>query len=405
MFVVHSNRIVTEREVVSGFLVIEDGKFVRIAKECEGLTADIDVKDNRIIPGIIDTHNHGTHGYRLREGITEEELIGYLKGSASNGLTTVFPTFGSLNDYKSYNVVADKVGKFVEGGAQVGGIHSEGPFGARVGEKGVNTGYPAVDMEVVKNMVEAGKGTLKLVAIAPEVEGALDAVKYFVEHGVNVAAYHTNANFAQANAGIDAGVSVMTHLGNVMTGLHHRDVGTLGAGLLRDEAWCEIICDGLHVSLPMVEIMLKVKDHNKVMMISDNVQYASLPVGRYKGMNQDPTSDRRTIRITEEGYALSETGRLSGSTLPVIYGISNLVEKLHLDIVDVMRMASTNPAFKYELAGKGSIKAGNDADFVVISDDYKVLQTYCLGKKVYDREDGADLVNHAFFDEFWIGKE
>ena len=127
-------------------------------------------------------------------------------------------------------------------------------------------------------MVEDGKGNLRLVDIAPEVEGALDVIKYFVSNGINVGLYHTNANYEEANKGIDAGASVATHLGNVMTGLHHRDIGTLGACILRDEVDCEMICDGLHVSLPMIEIYLRLKNHNQLMMVSDNVAYAGLPV-------------------------------------------------------------------------------------------------------------------------------
>jgi len=396
---IHSNRIYLEEGCKAGYLEIKDGKFSAFYPESEKLTADIDYGNNRIIPGIFDTHNHGGFGYRLNDDITEEEIKVYLKGQASFGVTGLFPT---TCDIKCIALLA-KMSEEEQDGSKILGIHSEGPWGARVGEKGVNTGYPAVDLEVAKKMVEAGNGKLKLVGIAPEVPGAFEAIDYFLSEGVTMAAFHTNANYEQANAGIDRGITVATHLGNVMTGLHHRDVGTLGACLLRDEVDCEIICDGLHVCLPMVKLMLKVKDHDKVIMISDNVQYAGAPVGRYKGMNQAEGSDRKYINVTEDGFVLSDSGRLSGSSKPVIFGIYNLVEKLGMDLEEVIPLFSYNPIKKYaDITKKGSIKVGKDADFVAITDDYQAIQTYVEGRKVYDCEVDKDLFNPEFIKMFKV---
>lgn len=396
---IHSNRIYLEDGCQAGTLEIKDGKFVAFYPESENKSADIDYGNNRIIPGIFDTHNHGGFGYRLNDNSTEEEIKAYLKGQASFGVTSLLPT---TCDIQCIALLA-KMSEEDQDGAKIMGIHSEGPWGARVGEKGINTGYPEVDLEVAKKMVEAANGKLKMVGIAPEVPHAFDAIDYFLSEGVTMAAYHTNANYAQANAGIDRGITVATHLGNVMTGLHHRDVGTLGACLLRDEVDCEIICDGMHVSLPMVKIMLKVKDHDKVIMISDNVQYAGAPVGTYKGMNQAEGSDRKFIHITEEGFVLSDTGRLSGSSKPVIFGIQNLVEKLGMPLEEVLKFCSYNPTKKYaDISKKGSIAVGKDADFVVITDDYQAIHTYSEGRKVYDCEVDKNLFNPEFLKEYKI---
>lgn len=381
--IIYCDRIVMEDGLKDGFLTIDSGVITGFSPKDAGLQPDRDFSGLRIIPGIIDTHNHGCYGFNmLAPSITSDEIDGYLKGLAAQGVTSVFATAGGSVD--GIRALAEHPGT-VDGGARIMGIHSEGPWGSRVGEKGVNTGYPAVDMDHAAKMVEAGGGKLKLVDIAPEVPGALDAIRYFKEQGITVGAYHTNANYAEANRGIDAGITVATHLGNVMTGLHHRDIGTMGACLTRPEVDCEVICDGLHISLEMIGIYFRIKDRSRFMMISDNVSYAGLPAGRYGGMSDDARSDRKSIVITEDGFVLSETGRLSGSSKSVLYGIGNLTEKLGIPLEKVVLMSGLNPARKYGFADrKGSLAPGKDADFVVIDENYQVVETWREGTLIFD---------------------
>lgn len=397
--IIYSDNIYMEDGKKEGYLTIENGKFQSFYPADAGIVPDENWEGFRIIPGIFDTHNHGGFGVRINDGVTEEEVRLYLKGQASVGVTSVFPTTFELNAMRLVSRMADEV----QDGAQILGIHSEGPWGARVGEKGVNTGYPSVDMEYAAKMVEACRGKLKLVAIAPEVEGAGEAIDYFISQGITMAIYHTNANYEQANAAIDRGITVATHLGNVMTGMHHRDIGTMGTCLLRDEVDCEIICDGLHVCMPMVDIVFRIKDHSRLMMISDNVQYAGAPAGEYMRETQTENSDRNRIFVTADGRVVSASGRLSGSSKPVLYGMKNLVEKLHMPLEEVVRFSSYNPCKKYGfLDKKGSIKEGKDADFAVITEDFQVVCTYCQGEKVYDRERDRELFNQEFLRKYKV---
>lgn len=385
-----SKHIYTEDGLVDGFIGVDNGKVVSlIVGELDEPYEDFG--NYRIIPGIIDTHNHGAVGYSFGNSTTEREIETCLLGEAAFGVTGIFPT---VNQAEQFSLLVDVAEKEVTG-AKILGIHSEGPWGSRVGEKGdpKNTYYKPVDLNYAKKMVEEGRGWLKLVAIAPEVDNALDAIGYFKSVGVTTSAYHTNANYEQANIGIDNGISVATHLGNVMTGLHHRDVGTMGACILRDEVTCELICDGLHVSLPMVKLVLKMKDHDKIMMISDNVGFAGAPVGHYQGTKDNANNDRKTIYVTEDGFVVSESGRLSGSSKPVMYGIKNLVEVLGMNLDDVVKMSSYNAAKKYDLKQRGSIALANYADFVVIDDNYDVLATFVEGRKVYDRANTKIEIN------------
>ena len=392
--IIHSKRIYMEDGLKAGYLKIEGRVIKNFYEEGSDIKADIDYGNNRIIPGIFDTHNHGGFGYDLIRSSSKEDIKNFLKAEASMGVVNMLTTTsGPIN----IDLLADEVGKDQDG-TRVLGIHSEGPWGSRVGEKGINNGYPKPDMEVAKQMVKDGKGNLKLVDIAPEVEGAIDVIKYFVSEGVKVGLYHTNANYEEANKGIDAGASTATHLGNVMTGLHHRDIGTLGACLFRDEVDCEMICDGLHISLPMIKLYLKVKDHDQLMMVSDNVIYANLPVGRYQGF--DTKSDRAFINITEDGFVLSDTGRLSGSSKSVLYGIGNLVEKLGVPMEECCKFFCYNPIRKYsDPTRKGALNIGKDADLVVISDDYKAIATYSEGRIVYDINTYEDTFKIEFIKE------
>ena len=148
----------------------------------------------------------------------------------------------------------------------------------------------------------------------------------------------------------------------------------------------------------MLKLYFKLKDPSRFMMISDCSGMAGAPVGQYKGWHPG-----MIISITPEGFCLSDTGRLCGSSKPVLYGIGNLGEKLGMPMSTVSRMASLNPAKKYGLADrKGSLEVGKDADCVVITDDYQTVATYVRGRKVYDCQTDTDLFNPEFYREMRI---
>lgn len=389
---IHSSKIYTPQGCIDGILHIENGKIVEILDKEAKVKVDLEVNENRILPGIIDTHNHGTMGYSLMGDFDDLEKIvrGYLKGAASQGVTACLPTA----DYNFFKAIA-KVAKTEIDGAKPIGIHSEGPYLSRVGEKGINLGYPDIDMDHVKAMVDDADGMLKLVAIAPEIPGAKEAIEYWTSKGVRCAYAHSDLMYKEALESFKWGITVTTHTANVMEGIHHRRMGGLGACLLNDDVYNEMICDGLHVSNEMMELMLRVKNDafNKVMMVSDNVAMSGAPIGRYR------LGDKYEVTIDEMGYCLSDTGRLMGSTVPVIKGIKNLRENMGLDMLDIIKMSSENPAKVYNALSKGKLEAGMDADFIVIDNDYNVLNTFVEGKCVFDCEKDKDLFNPDFLAE------
>ena len=395
---IRSKRIYIADGCVSGIISVEDGKIADILNYNAKVSVDIEADAFRVLPGIIDTHNHGTMGYSLMgvedEAEKEKNVRGYLKGLASQGVTACLPTA----DHALFKTIA-RVAKGEIDGARPIGIHSEGPYLNRVGEKGVDTGHPEVDLSYVKKMYEDSEGMLKLFAIAPELEGSKEVIEYLNSVGCRCAFAHSNMNYHEALEAFKWGISVTTHTANVMAGIHHRNMGGLGACLLNDDVYNELICDGLHVSNEMIELMLRVKNDpfNKVMMVSDNVPMGGAPIGRYNlgGLGLQ-------VNIDEKGYCLSDTGRLCGSTVPVIKGIKNLVENVGIGMRNVIKMSSANPAKVYGAVNKGSIEKGKDADLIVIDDDYNVLYTISEGRIVYDHQKDTDVFNDEFLAAYKI---
>lgn len=384
--ILYSRNIVTEAGIIDGYLVYENDKITDIVrKERQELNADLDYSDYTIIPGIFDTHNHGYKGWDpgdVNDGV--KRVLGYCKALGSVAVTSIFPTVD--NEEGAFKNVVKAI-ELNKDGARILGIHSEGPYLNRVGEKGIDTGHPEIDLDHVQEMIDEGKGYLRLVALAPELERSSDAIRLLNQNNVRVAFAHSNQTYEEAMESFKDGISVITHTANVMAGLHHRNMGGLGAALLNDEVFNELICDGLHVRNEMIDIILRVKKDafHKVLMISDNVHLGGLKPGRYEG----PFGP---CNITEESFCLSDTGRLCGSAKPVLYGMKNLVQNMHLPLEKVCVMASLNPCEVYGFADrKGSLRIGKDADFAVIDKDFNCLYTYREGKKIFDHRTDTDL--------------
>ena len=389
---VRGERIVTEQGIVGGILNVEQGRITEILPLSARVAVTEDAGKNWILPGIIDTHNHGTMGYSLMSAQPDNEkaVRGYLKGLASQGVTAclatacvdLFPTVAAVSRTE------------IDGARPIG-IHSEGPYLNRVGEKGIDRGHPDIEIGYLEHMVNRAEGMLKLVAIAPELPGAQKAIEFLTSHGVRCAFAHSNADYREALQSFEWGITVTTHTANVMSGIHHRRMGGLGACLLNDEVYNELICDGLHVSNEMIELMLRVKRNplEKVMMVSSSVPMSGAPARRYR------VSGMEFVNVDEQGYCLTDTGRLMGSTLPVIRGMRNLKENLNLPLEDIVKMSSRNPARVYGADNKGVLAAGKDADFILVSDDFQVLKTFVEGRCVFDREKESDLFNPEFLKE------
>lgn len=389
---IYSSRVYLPSGCVSAAIDIQGSKIADIEHVDACPDGALSYGDMRVIPGIFDTHNHGTQGFDLmvanNPDAYEQTVRGYLKGLASQGTVNIFPT---VMTPEAIAAVAQVAHAGDADGATIRGIHSEGPWLSRVGEKGIRTGWPEVSLDTAKTMVSAGDGLLRLVALAPEIPGIKRLVDYFLSEGITVAAAHSDNKYAAAQEAYGWGISVATHTGNVMTDMHHRDIGGLGAALLNDNVECEVICDGMHVCNEMLKIYFRIKSPDRFMMISDCTAFSGAPAGTYA------SEFAPVINVTDKGFVLTDTGRLMGSSQPVLYGISNLVEHVGVPLETCLLMACLNPAIKYGLADRtGTIEKGKDADLVVITDDWKAEATYARGRKVYDRKTDRSVFNQSF---------
>ena len=371
--VLKSKKIFTPDGVVDGYLTINNGIIESIATSTSE-TDVMDVGDKMVLPGIIDVHNHGFGGWSVTDTADVDIIKAYAKALTTIGVTTVLPTARE----EAFAAIADCM-EMEYDGAKMPGIHSEGPFWARGGENSVNENYPAPDVEETKRLIDVAKGKLVYMAIAPEVPGAYDVIRYLNSQGILVTACHTKAMSQDIfDAMKETKIDAVTHLGNGMQGIHHRNVGALGAFLLSDGLYYEIITDLNHICKEIIQMMFKLQPYERFMLISDSNYMAGMPVGRYMRYG-------REMRMTEEGLIKDTNGRICGSGKYVLYNMKMLVNEVGVPMDKVIEMASLVPARFLSIDDKtGSLETGKEADIMVIDDDYNCNYTFVSGKLVYD---------------------
>ena len=383
---IHSSRIYTKYGVRNGYLKIENERIRDIVPEPDEGGMITEFGDNRVIPGIIDVHNHGYGGWSMTDPVTPEIFRGYVKACASIGITTVLPT--TTKDAPAIEGIVEGM-KENYPGAKAYGIHSEGPFWARGGENTVGESWPDPSVEMTEEFLRRADGRLKVMAIAPELPGAHEVMRYLHENGVKVAACHTKANAKQIREAMEGpGFEIVTHLCNGMQGIHHRDVGALGEYLLLDNLFYEIICDLNHVCVDMIRLIFKIQPYETFCLISDSNFIAGLPTGIYDRYGKENISRKN-------GLIVDRHGRICGSGKYVLYNMHQLTDVVGVSFEKVVEMASANPARYLGIDGEtGVIEPGKLADITVITDDYQCLATYVDGKKVFDAETDHDVLNH-----------
>lgn len=380
---IRCNEIYTENGCIEGLLIIEDGKIKDII--CGNIPLDedtLDAREHRILPGIIDIHTHGYMGCNAQA--TEiSELVDLSKKMAMAGVTSFLPTAGEHFEGEMINLslLADLIENPVEG-AKMLGIHMEGPF-LNPNKKGAFTLQQLLpcNIDKMKEYIRASRNNIKYVSLAPEIDEGGKLIQYLTKEGIIVAGGHTNATYNEYRKGIHYGVKASTHTGNGMAQIDRREVGALGAALLSDEIYNEIICDLHHISSEMLEIMFRIKKEgmHKMIMISDSGQLSGNPPGVYEKYGQKRIID-------ENGMICLEDGTIAGSSHNLLYGMMNLEKYLHKNMEDIIMMSSKNPA---KLLGiddtKGSIDVGKDADLLIINKNYEVEYTFVEGNCVYSK--------------------
>lgn len=363
--------------IVNGAVVTPDGIRIQNVEVENGVIAGLGLASNDgvsvdaagcyVVPGLIDCHIHGLRG----KGATDEDpelLASIASDLLANGITSFYPTGSATFKENNMNVLnnANTLQASKRLGARILGVHLEGPF---LNEK-KRGAQPArfivpISTALLEEFIAAGRGLLSHVTLAPELDGALEAIAFLRGKGILVSAGHTNATYEEMEQGINAGIELMNHFYNGMRSLHHREVGALGAGFLDDRVSCELICDGVHVEPQAIKLAIRNKGFDKICMISDNTPVSGLPEGEYE-------LPGKTVRVTKDGN-FDHLGSLSGSKKTLFEDFVFMVNELGYPIEQVVQMASLNPARLHRVDDrKGSIAVGKDADVVILTKELAI---------------------------------
>ncbi len=341
---------------------------------------EIALPENAIVlPGFIDQHIHGAGGSDGMDG-TVEDIAVIAKTVAAEGTTSfLVTTMTQSKENITKALQAVKAYREADGaeGARVVGVHLEGPFIAAAHKGAQPLEYvKEPNIAVFDEYDEASGNAIKIVTLAPEVEGAEDFIRHLTQKGVVASIGHTGAKFADIEKAVALGASNVTHTYNAQTALHHREIGTVGSAMLLDELNCEMIADCIHVSVPAMRLLVKNKPLDKLTLITDAMRAKGIPDGVSELGGQ-------TVYV-KNGEARLADGTLAGSVLRMNRAVQNLVEKVGVPFTQAVDCATINPAKNLKIDGEvGSIAVGKRADFTVINDKYDVLLTVRGGKVVY----------------------
>lgn len=352
---------VTPDGVVDDALIVTDGE--RIVS-CEGprkpVASDVERVDGWVVPGFVDTHVHGGGGF---DYATEDpaQAVAAREFHAANGTTT---TFASLLTApvdvlcRQLATLADLVddGHFA-------GIHLEGPF---LSERHRGAHDPALlrapGPAALTELVAAGRGRLAMLTLAPELPGAVPAIRQLTGEGVRVAVGHSGADERTLEAALEAGATVATHLFNAMPAIHHRRPGPVPRLLTDSRVGIELIADGFHVHPDVLKLAVVAAGGDRVSLVTDAMAAAGMPDGDYTlGALDVRVRDGRARLVGPDGSA----GSIAGSTLTMA-GAFELMTRIVGDIATVAVMASTTAARHFGLPEVGMIAAGYRADLCVV---------------------------------------
>lgn len=368
--------------IVKTNIGFEEGIIKSLDSNCE-LIELASFDDNAVVvPGFIDQHIHGANNADAMDG-SKEALSTIAKAVASEGTTMFLATTmtqSKENITKALTAVKEYISENHEEGAEVGGVHLEGPFispkhiGAQPEEYVVKP-----NVEVFKNYYDISGKTIKICSLAPEEEGAKELISYLKENKIVASAGHTGAKYVEIDEAVNDGISNVTHTYNAQTGLHHRDAGVVGCALLNDNVNCELICDTIHVSVPAIKLVIKNKPHDKVTLITDAMRAKHLPDGESELGGQ--------VVIVKNGEARLLNGALAGSVLKMNDAIKNVCLKVGVKFTDAIDFATANPAKNLGIYNEvGSIKVGKKANLTILDrNTFEVLMTIRNGNVIYKK--------------------
>jgi len=370
-------------EIENGWIVVEDGYIVHVAsqreKEIPRAASVTDFGDAILAPGFIDLHIHGGGGHDVMEE-DANALPAVERLLAKHGTTSYFPTTVTApldTTLRALERLADAI-ESSETSANDGtvrakplGLHLEGPFISHR-RRGVHPESYLLPpkLETFERLWQASGGQVKMMTLAPELEGASELIGEAAGRGVCISMGHSDANSAAVLAGKRAGARHVTHTFNAMRPLDHRDPGILGEALTDGDLSADIIVDGIHVAPSIVELFVKAKGADNCVLITDAIAATGMPDGRYR---------LGTLEVEVSAGKCVSSGKLAGSVLTMDRAVRNIRQFAGLKLKDAVRFATSNAARVAKLEKRGRLEPGAAADFVILSKEGEVRATVIGG--------------------------
>jgi len=361
-------------------VLIENGAIAQIGRIEPGRSFDnvLDAGGRIITPGFIDVHIQGAGGADVLDA-TPDALRTISKTCARFGVTGFLATtvFRPKGDNRHLAVAAEHVGRDL-GGANLLGIHIEGPF---ISDQKRGMILPECvclpSTKILDEISNLTKGRLKMMTVAPELPNSLSIIRTLVESGVVASLGHTNATYEQTLAGIRAGITHVTHLFNAMPSIHHRNPGPLTAVFNSTDVTVQLITDGVHIHPAVVKLTFDLLGYERIVPITDGMQALGLPDGRYiyNGIEYE----------SKGGAARYKDGTLIGTALGLNHILARFIKFTNCPLNAAVKTVTENPARLLGIdSTKGTLAVGKDADLTVLNDDLSCQATIVAGKIVFE---------------------
>ncbi len=365
-------------------VVSDEGKiaFVGKVEEAPQVTgAHINLRGRILAPGFVDIHVHGGNGISFDDGGLNGGLEAYSKWVALNGVTGFLlsvagPDAPSLS--ATISGYAKILGHDIFGGAEPLGLHLEGPFINREKKGAFNPSWiRSPSVEEVQTYLDAGKGWISQMTLAPEMPNAGAVAKILRQAGVVASLGHTNTDYATASQAFQGNFTHVTHTFNAQSSFDHRNPGVFGAILASDHITAELICDGIHVHPAAMKILIRCLGTERLVLITDAIIAAGFKDGQYNLVGNEV--------FVKDGRATLSNGTLAGSIVTLNQCVRNVHQLAGSPLLEAVKMASLNACRAMGFADRlGAIYPGKDASLTVIDEEVNVYLTMVKGQIVYN---------------------
>lgn len=383
---IHNAEIYAEKQKIdNGYLLIDNGiiRLIGIGEySAKDVDSTIDAKGHPVIPGFIDLQANGGGGNLFMDA-TPQAIENILNTHIKHGVTGMLGTTVAWTDQQQYDAIecCKSYIRQQHSGSPLLGVHMEGPFinKTKAGTHNRNFLYnPSI--EKLNNFLEKGDGIIKMITIAPELDGGMDLIAYGKSKGICMSIGHSTATFDEANKAIECGASMGTHLFNAMNGITARDPGIISAVLSHKDTFGSIVCDGVHVHPENIKSMYRIGGAEHLILITDCAPIAGT------GKKEWMLENNKVIIRGYTGYL--ENGTLAGSCLTLNKAAMIAKQILNCSINEIILMGCTNPAKAIGIFDrKGSIAVNKDADIVILNncEDFDADYVFIEGKLKYKR--------------------